>query len=148
MIFPFGWCDLCYPSQKRWWLLLFLAKRCWPILIYLNKDVLSPPVAGPFHISARSCTGFHFDLIMVEFGSTYARFLLFFFFFKDQRLVHMNSASRHINSKKEWTVIFHTFKNYFATVFSVFSKISCIQMDPMSPKFGGHTISWFLVACC
>ena len=25
----------------------------------------------------------------------------------------------------------HTFKNYFATVFSVFSKISCIQMDPV-----------------
>ena len=24
----------------------------------------------------------------------------------------------------------HTFKNYFATVFLVFSKISCIQMDP------------------
>ena len=24
----------------------------------------------------------------------------------------------------------HTFKNYFATVFSVFSKINCIQMDP------------------
>ena len=69
-----------------------------------------------------------------------------FFFFKDQRLVHctydmnifffqnpwdMNIAPRHMNSKKkkEWTVLFHTFKNYFATVFSVFSKISCIQTD-------------------
>ena len=35
--------------------------------------------------------------------------------------------------KKEWTVTFHTFKNYFAIVFSVFSKISCIQTDPKSP---------------
>ena len=25
----------------------------------------------------------------------------------------------------------HTFKNYFATVFSVFSKINCIQIDPI-----------------
>ena len=31
--------------------------------------------------------------------------------------------------KREWIVIFHTFKNYFATMFSVFNKISCIQMD-------------------
>ena len=26
----------------------------------------------------------------------------------------------------------HEFKNYFATVFSIFSKISCIQTDPIS----------------
>ena len=32
---------------------------------------------------------------------------------------------------KNWSHgIIYTFKNYFATVFSVFSKISCIQMDP------------------
>ena len=27
----------------------------------------------------------------------------------------------------------HTFKNYFAIVFLVFSKISCIQTDPKAP---------------
>ena len=31
----------------------------------------------------------------------------------------------------------HTFKNYFVTVFSVFSKISDIQTDP-KPTFGLH----------
>ena len=29
--------------------------------------------------------------------------------------------------------IIHTFKNYFATMFSIFSKISDIQMDPKCP---------------
>ena len=29
--------------------------------------------------------------------------------------------------------IIHTFKNYFATMFSIFSKISGIQMDPKCP---------------
>ena len=33
----------------------------------------------------------------------------------------MNSAPRHMNSKKKCTVIFYTFKNYFITVFSIFN---------------------------
>ena len=35
----------------------------------------------------------------------------------------------------------HTFKNYFATVFSIFSKISCIQMNP---KLFKHFEHWFV----
>ena len=71
----------------------------------------------------------------------------FFFFFKDQHLVHyswdMNSAPRHMNSKKkEWTEFFHIFKNYFTTMFSVFSKISCIQTDPTYKLFYKLSTNW------
>ena len=36
--------------------------------------------------------------------------------------------------KNESHGIIHTFKNYFVTIFLVFSKISCIQMDPVFQK--------------
>ena len=38
---------------------------------------------------------------------------------------------KNIKNKSHDTI--HIFKNYFVTVFSVFSKISCIQMDPKCP---------------
>ena len=34
------------------------------------------------------------------------------------------------NNKNAYHGTIHSFKNYFATVFSVFSKISCIRTDP------------------
>ena len=34
------------------------------------------------------------------------------------------------NIKNRFHDTIHTFKNYFTTVFSIFSKISCIQIDP------------------
>ena len=37
------------------------------------------------------------------------------------------SEKKNIKNRSHRTI--HTFKNYFATVFSVFSKISCIQTD-------------------
>ena len=52
----------------------------------------------------------------------------------------------------------HTFKNYFTTVFSVFNKISCIQMDPKCGFgftststfcfFAGFWFFFFVLATC
>ena len=41
---------------------------------------------------------------------------------------HSLYSEKNIKNGSHNTI--HTFKNYFATVISVFSKISCIQMDP------------------
>ena len=61
---------------------------------------------------------------------------LFFFFYARQWVgdkVTVHGTHNHFIKKKikngSYGTI-HTFKNYFATVFLVFSKISCIQMDP------------------
>ena len=42
---------------------------------------------------------------------------------------HFIQENKNKNKNGSYGTI-HTFKNYFATVFSVFSKISCIHMDP------------------
>ena len=44
-----------------------------------------------------------------------------FLFFLWHCSLFMNSDFRLITVKTEWTVVFHTFKNYFTIVFSVFS---------------------------
>ena len=68
-------------------------------------------------------------------------FLFFFFFFwcTDKVTVHTlfmvltTTLFRKKNIKNEFHSTIHTFKNYFAIVFSVFNKISCIQTDPKTP---------------
>ena len=69
---------------------------------------------------------------------------LFFFFFLDAHIVVLETKCtvytlfmgptttlfRKKNIKNGSHNTIHTFKNYFATVFSIFSKISCIQTDP------------------
>ena len=62
----------------------------------------------------------------------FARFQLFFFFKTSAWCIVRVPWTVHQDIwtvKKEWTVIFHPFKNYFVTMFSVFNKISCIQID-------------------
>ena len=84
-----------------------------------------------------------------------SRFLPFFFFLffqrmnseftvQRQKLLFMHCSStvhgtyshfiqkKYIKNGSHSTI--HTFKNYFATVFSVLVKINCIQMDPMCWK--------------
>ena len=39
----------------------------------------------------------------------------------------------------------HTFKNYFTILFSIFSKISCIQTDSICVKIFQETYKEFLV---
>ena len=69
-------------------------------------------------------------------------FGLFFFFFCEKCVSTFPMGPMHCSRDPQtsfFNKIFikngfhdtiHIFKNYFATVFSVFSKISCIQMDP------------------
>ena len=63
-------------------------------------------------------------------------FFFFFFFYACQWVgdkVTVHGTHNHFIKKKFKNGSFgtiHTFKNYFATLFLVFSKISCIQMDP------------------
>ena len=86
--------------------------------------------------------------------SAFLAFHAFFFFsprvsaLRDKCTVHDCSCDVHVpfmhcsqdpqplssnnNNKNESHSTIHTFKNYFATVFSVFSKISCIQTDSKS----------------
>ena len=69
--------------------------------------------------------------------------LFFFFFFVCPRFWVGDKVTVHTLFMEPTTTLFrkkyikneshdtiHTFKNYFAIVFSVFSKISCIQTDP------------------
>ena len=42
-------------------------------------------------------------------------------------------SEKNIKNGSHGTI--YTFKNYFATVFSVFSKINCIQTDPYNDHF-------------
>ena len=68
-------------------------------------------------------------------------FFLFFFmhtfhYFKRYRVLFMHCSQdpqllySEKNIKNRFHDTIHTFKNYFTTVFSIFSKISCIQIDP------------------
>ena len=63
---------------------------------------------------------------------------LFFFFFENVHwlfLLFNGSQTSFFNKtfiKNGFHDTIHTIKNYFAIVFSVFSKISSIQMDPIS----------------
>ena len=64
--------------------------------------------------------------------------LQFFFFFpacmNSNRTVHAHGFTVQ-ETKRIVHGTIHTFKNYFATVFLVFSKISCIQTDPITAFF-------------
>ena len=86
----------------------------------------------------------------VGFGSVFPtqclRFFFFFFFLETSAWCTVHGTwTVHQGIwtvKKEWTMFFHTFKNYFTTVFSVLSKISCIQTDPTYKLFYKLSTNW------
>ena len=100
-----------------------------------------------------------YGYIKVQFGFTFCVFLFFFFFLFLAAVVDFSSVySAHFSNTSGSRALFtrltnftfqslfiknlshgtiHIFKNYFATMFSIFSKISYIQTDPKSsPKIG------------
>ena len=79
--------------------------------------------------------------IILRLVSSVLRFFFFFFFFFwmhafqlfETKCIVYGTHNHFIQKKKNKNGshnTIYTFKNYFATVFSVFSKISCIQTDP------------------
>ena len=93
------------------------------------------------------------DLPKKANASAYGVFLFRFFFFMQAFLGRRQSCCSHTQSYRSRTIhdysldlqplylekniknrshgTIHVFKNYFVTVFSVFSKINCIQTDSM-----------------
>ena len=79
---------------------------------------------------------------MFGFSVCVCTFPFFFIFYAHISLFQETQSIVHALFTRPTTTLFrknikngshgtiHTFKNYFATVFLVFSKISCIQMDP------------------
>ena len=108
-----------WPNNEHLWQLLFGIK-CW----------FGPTFTFTF-LCVRAFSAFFFlrlaPLALFMFF-VFARFQQFFFKTSASCTVH-GTWTVHQGIwivKKEWIVIFHLFKNYFAIVFLVFSKISCI----------------------
>ena len=85
--------------------------------------------------------------IMVAFGSRLFCICIFsVFFFFSSSIAHVSGDKVTVHALfmgpsitlfkkniKNWSHgTIHGFKNYFATVFLIFSKINCIQMNPIS----------------